>query len=85
MRWVFRIIGLILVLIAVAVAGRCSCCLPIGSRGSLRDKFESATGRALTIAGDVRPVALWPNIGVQTASAEHCKRGLVRQWPDARG
>lgn len=80
MRWVFRIIGLILVLIAVAVGALFL--LPADRIARIaEDKFESATGRALTIAGDVRP-SLWPNIGVQTgalsiANADWSDSGLM--------
>jgi AsmA protein len=66
MRWVFRIIGLLVVLIAVAVGALFL--LPADRIARIaEDKFESATGRALTIGGDVRP-SLWPNIGVQAGA-----------------
>ncbi|NKB28849.1 MAG: AsmA family protein [Rhodobacteraceae bacterium] len=66
MRWVFRFIGLLVVLIVIAVGALFL--LPADRIARIaEDKFESTTGRALTISGDVRP-SIWPNIGVQTGA-----------------
>lgn len=64
MRWVFRLLGLVVVLIIVAVVGLMF--LPAERIARLAEsRFEAATGRALTIGGDVSP-SFWPNIGVKT-------------------
>ncbi len=64
MRWIIRTIGLLATLLVVAIA---ALFLMPADRiaGLVESRFEAATGRALTIEGDVRP-GLWPEIGVKT-------------------
>ena len=64
MRWVARVLGLIAVLFIGAVAA--FFLLPADRIGAfVEQRFKGATGRALTLEGDVRP-GLWPGIGVKT-------------------
>lgn len=61
MRWVFRLIGLLVVLVLAAVAALFL--IPSERIANLAARqFEAATGRALIITGDVRP-RIWPEIG----------------------
>ena len=63
MRWVFRIIGTILVLVILAVGALFL--LPADRIANLAARqFEAATGRALTIDGDVTPT-FWPVLGAR--------------------
>ncbi|WP_461472506.1 AsmA family protein [Pararhodobacter sp.] len=63
MRWIVRLIGLVLVLVVVAVA---ALFLVPAERiaGLAARQFEAMTGRALTISGPVRPT-IWPVIGAR--------------------
>lgn len=64
MRWVARFLGLVAILIVGAVVA--FFLVPADRIGAVvEDRFEAATGRALTLEGDVRP-GLWPGIGVRT-------------------
>ncbi|MEM9032273.1 MAG: AsmA family protein [Pseudomonadota bacterium] len=64
MRWIFRIVGVLVVVILIAVAT--FFLVPADRIAALvEDRFEAATGRALSVTGDVRP-SLWPGIGVNT-------------------
>lgn len=66
MRWVFRLIGVIVVLAVVAVAALFL--LPADKiAGLVTQQFEATTGRAMTLEGDVRPT-LWPELGVNTGA-----------------
>ncbi len=66
MRWIFRGIGLILILAVVAIAA--FFLVPADKIAALvEEQFEASTGRALSISGDVRP-GLWPEIGVNTGA-----------------
>ncbi|MDJ1006818.1 MAG: AsmA family protein [Paracoccaceae bacterium] len=66
MRWVFRILGLLVVIVValfVAVA------LIPGERIAqlAADQFAESTGREVAFLGDVRP-SLWPEVGVATGA-----------------
>ncbi|GAA6199423.1 AsmA family protein [Aquicoccus sp. SU-CL01552] len=64
MRWVFRIIGVIFVAAAVAVAGILF--LPSQRIASIAaDQIEARTGRAVTFEGGVS-VSVWPVLGAET-------------------
>lgn len=64
MRWIVRIVGAILVLVLLAVAALFL--LPSERIAAIAtDRFEAATGRAMTVSGQVRPT-LWPVLGVRT-------------------
>lgn len=63
MRWIFRLIGLIVILVVVAVAA--IFLVPAERIANLAARqFEASTGRALTISGSVSPT-IWPNIGAR--------------------
>lgn len=64
MRWVLRFLGLLVALLVAAVAA--FFLIPAERiAGLVEQRFEAATGRALSIGGDVRP-GLWPEIGLRT-------------------
>lgn len=64
MRWILRIVFGLLALVALGVA--VLFLLPADRIARLvTDRFEAATGRAMTLEGDVRPT-LWPELGVNT-------------------
>ncbi|WP_209424917.1 AsmA-like C-terminal region-containing protein [Pararhodobacter sp. SW119] len=63
MRWIFRLLGVLLSLAILAVAALFL--IPADRVARIAtDRFESATGRALSIAGPVRP-SIWPVIGAR--------------------
>lgn len=63
MRWIVRIAGVVLSLLALAVGALFL--LPAERIAALAaGKFQQATGRALTIAGPVRPT-IWPHLGAR--------------------
>ena len=63
MRWIVRLIVLLVVIVGVAVGALFV--VPADRIASLAtSQFESATGRALTITGGVRP-SLWPVMGAR--------------------
>ncbi|WP_099826154.1 AsmA family protein [Oceaniglobus indicus] len=62
MRWIFG--GLLAVVVVVVLALAALFLVPAERIAALvAERFETATGRALTISGDVRPT-LWPVLGV---------------------
>lgn len=78
MRWIVRLVGVVLSLGVLAAA---ALFLLAAERiaGLAAGQFQQATGRALTIAGPVRPT-VWPNIGarvegVTIASADWAQGG----------
>ena len=63
MRWIFRLLGALLVLVILAVGALFL--LPADRIANLAARqFEAATGRALTIDGDVTPT-FWPVLGAR--------------------
>jgi AsmA protein len=61
MRWIVRLIGLLVFLVVAAVAALFL--IPAERIANLAARqFEAATGRALVISGDVSP-RIWPEIG----------------------
>ncbi len=82
MRWLLRVaIGLIvLVLVAVATLFL----LPAERIAQLAaDRFEAATGRAMTIQGEVRPT-LWPDLGVTTGAISIANADWSQEGPMLR-
>lgn len=77
MRWVFRLIGLLVVVIAVAVGGLLL--LP-GERIAriAADQIGKATGRQVTMGGETR-ISLYPVLGVSTGAVEVANA----EWSDA--
>lgn len=78
MRWIVRLVGVVLSLGVLAAAALFL--LPAERiAGLAAGQFQQATGRALTIAGPVRPT-VWPNVGarvegVTIASADWAQGG----------
>lgn len=63
MRWIVRLIGLVVILVLVAVAA--IFLIPTERIANLAARqFEAATGRALTISGSVSPT-IWPSLGAR--------------------
>lgn len=64
MRWIFRLVGILIVAAVLVVAGLLL--LP-GERLAriAADQMRAQTGRALELSGDVR-LSLWPVLGVET-------------------
>lgn len=68
MRWIYRILGLIVVLVVLAIAA--FFLVPADRIAGLAEsRFEAATGRTLNVEGDVRP-RLWPSLGINTGAIE---------------
>ena len=64
MRWIFRLLSALVILIIAAVAA--FFLLPADRIANLvTDQVKAQTGRTLTISGDIRP-SLWPEFGVST-------------------
>lgn len=78
MRWIVRLLALIVVL--ALIAGAALLLIPSKKIAQLAERqFEAATGRAMTLSGDVRPT-IWPRLGVRTgpvviANAKWSKEG----------
>lgn len=66
MRWLFRAIA---ALVTLAVAAVVALLLIPAERIAqfAADRFEAATGRAVTFTGEVRP-SLWPELGISTGA-----------------
>ena len=63
MRWIVRILGVVVLLVVVLVAG--IFLIPTERIARLAtDQFASQTGRGLEIGGPVRPT-LWPTLGIR--------------------
>lgn len=77
MRWLFRLVWVILVLVGVAVG---SLLLLPGDRiaNIAADQVKAQTGRDLVFSGDVN-ITLWPVIGVSTGAVSFSNAG----WSDA--
>jgi len=68
MRWLFRVAGVLVVLVGLAAAALLL--IPSDRVAALAvAQFETVTGRALTIEGGVTPT-LWPVLGVETGRIE---------------
>ncbi|MCE6958182.1 AsmA family protein [Cereibacter sphaeroides] len=64
MRWVIRLAGVVLGLVALFLVALVL--VPRERVAQLAaEQFEASTGRALTISGEVRP-SVWPRLGVRT-------------------
>ncbi len=66
MRWIIRVFGALAI---VAIAALFALFLLPAERIArlVTDQFEAATGREMTLRGDVRPT-LWPELGVNTGA-----------------
>ncbi|MFK7870491.1 MAG: AsmA family protein [Roseobacter sp.] len=68
MRWIIRLIGFVFVLVAVAIV--CVLFLPADRIARIAtDQLEAATGRTVSIKGDVR-FSLWPVLGFRAEGVE---------------
>lgn len=68
MRWIFRLLGVVVTLIVLAVAALFL--LPTDRIANLAaQQFTQATGRALNIGGGVRPL-FWPSLGARVGVVE---------------
>ncbi|MEL7150202.1 MAG: AsmA-like C-terminal region-containing protein [Pseudomonadota bacterium] len=66
MKWVWRLLAVIVVLIVVAVGALFL--IPSDRIAKLAtDRFEAATGRQLVLEGDIKP-SVWPVLGVSTGA-----------------
>lgn len=82
MRWIIRLVGLVVVLAVVAVGTLFL--IPAERVGAIvSDQFERATGRTLTISGDIRP-ALYPTLGVRADGIELGNPPWVEDGPMLR-
>lgn len=82
MRWIFRLLGLVVVLVVVAIGALFL--IPADRIGTLvGDQFERATGRTLTISGDIRP-SLYPSLGVRAEGIEVGNPTWVEDGPMLR-
>ena len=68
MRWIFRLLGVVVVLAFLAVAALFL--LPTDRIATLAaQQFTAATGRPLNIGGGIRPL-FWPSIGARVGTVE---------------
>lgn len=78
MRWIWRGLGVLLLLVVLAVGALFL--IPVDRIAALAtDRFEAATGRAMTLSGSLRP-SLYPDLGisiggVQIANADWSDQG----------
>lgn len=77
MRWVVRLLGVVLSLVVLAVAALFLIPAERIARVAA-ERFEASTGRALTIAGPVRP-SVWPVIGARVEGVQLANA----PWSDA--
>ncbi|WP_127901033.1 AsmA family protein [Solirhodobacter olei] len=79
MRWLFRLLGLIVLLAALAVAGLFL--IPADRiAGLAAAQFEAATGRQMVISGGVHPT-LWPELGVRAGHVEIANASWSKAGP----
>ncbi len=79
MRWILRLIGTIVILALVAVAGL----LLIPDQriaAYVGEKFREATGRELKITGEIGPM-VWPMLGVRLEGIEIANAGWAGEAP----
>ncbi|MGI3186592.1 AsmA family protein [Nioella aestuarii] len=82
MRWIFRLLGLVVVLVVVAIGTLFL--IPTDRIGAIvGDQFERATGRTLAISGDIRP-SLYPTLGVRAEGIEVGNPAWVEDGPMLR-
>lgn len=68
MRFIFRVLGILVALVVVAVAALFF--VPSDRIGAVvAERFKAATGRDMAITGDIRP-QLWPDLGVRVEGVE---------------
>lgn len=82
MRWIFRLLGLVVVLVVVAVSTLFL--IPTDRIGAIvSGQFERATGRTLAISGEIRP-SLYPTLGVRAEGIEVGNPAWVEDGPMLR-
>lgn len=79
MRWLFRLLGLIVVLTIVVVVGLLL--VPADRIAALASaQFEAATGRQMVISGGVHPT-IWPELGVRAGHVEIANASWSKAGP----
>lgn len=79
MRWIFRLLGVVLSLAILAVAGLFL--LPAERIAQIAARqFEAQTGRALTVGGSVRPT-IWPILGARMENVTLASPGWAEGGP----
>lgn len=79
MRWVYRILGLLVLLIVLGIGGLML--IPSGRIAKLAaEQFQAATGRAMVISGKVSPT-LWPRLGVTTGAVQIANASWSKNGP----
>ena len=77
MRWIFRLLGAVVVLAILAIGG--VLLMPAEKiAGIALAKLETLTGRKVTLQGSVRP-SIWPVLGVETGPVTMANA----DWSDA--
>ncbi|MDF0602221.1 AsmA family protein [Psychromarinibacter sp. C21-152] len=79
MRWIVRIVLFVVVVAALAVGALFL--LPADRiAGFAAERFEDATGRAMTLGGDIRPT-IWPELGVRTGPVRIANADWSQEGP----
>lgn len=79
MRWLFRLLGLVLVLVIVLIVGVLM--IPTDRIAAIAaQRFEAATGRQLTISGGLKP-SFWPELGVTAGKVEIANASWSKAGP----
>ena len=82
MRWIWRGLGVVLVLVVLAVGALFL--IPVDRIAALAtDRFEAATGRAMTLSGSLRP-SLYPDLGISIGGVEIANAKWSDQGPMLR-
>lgn len=79
MKWVFRVILGLVAVVAIGVVTLLF--LPAEKIAQIAEqRFQAATGRALTVTGDVRPT-IWPTLGVTTGAVSVANAPWSKEGP----
>lgn len=79
MRWLIRVVALIVMLVVVAVVGLLL--IPADRIAAIAAaRFEAATGRQMVISGGVHPT-LWPELGIRTGGVQIANAPGSKQGP----
>ena len=82
MRWVWRGLGVLLVLVVAAVGALFL--IPVDRIATLAtDRFEADTGRSMTLSGSLRP-SLYPDLGISIGGIEIANADWSDQGPMLR-
>jgi AsmA protein len=79
MRWIFRLLGVLVVLVALAIGALFL--IPTNRIAEIAaDRISAATGREVVIDGDIRPT-IWPQLGVRAEDFVIGNPDWVREGP----